>query len=112
MVCAVACCGCGRRVASEHQRFVPLPRQPEDLKGQTWQGTYALDTKTGQLCVPWDCHASVCVSKKLSINGGRPVNKGSGMLQCLVRNGGMETPPTGRQEFCAWVDEPNGESAP
>jgi hypothetical protein len=45
--------GCGR-TPDAYQRFIPLSRQPESLKGDAWQGTYALDTKTGQLCVTFD----------------------------------------------------------
>lgn len=33
-----------------YQRFVPVPRQPENLQGVPWSGALALDTKTGQLC--------------------------------------------------------------
>jgi len=36
--------------ASGYQRFVPLPRQPENLRGVPWSGAFALDTQTGQLC--------------------------------------------------------------
>jgi len=54
-------CGCGKPTAP-YQRFVPLSRQPESLKGDAWQGTYALDTKTGQLCVTFDPSAFSSVS--------------------------------------------------
>jgi hypothetical protein len=37
-------------------------QQPESLKGDTWRGTYALDTKTGQLCVTFDPSAFSSVS--------------------------------------------------
>jgi hypothetical protein len=50
-------CGCGKP-KTPYQRFVPLPSQPESLKGDAWQGAYALDTKTGQLCVTFDPSAS------------------------------------------------------
>jgi hypothetical protein len=33
-----------------YQRFVPVPRQPENLTGIPWSGAFALDTMTGQLC--------------------------------------------------------------
>lgn len=33
-----------------YQRFIPVPRQPENLEGVPWSGALALDTKTGQLC--------------------------------------------------------------
>jgi hypothetical protein len=46
-------CGCGK-ANTAYQRFIPLSSQPQSLKGDAWQGTYALDTKTGQLCVPFD----------------------------------------------------------
>jgi hypothetical protein len=34
-----------------YQRFVPMPRQPENVQGVPWFGAFALDTKTGQLCL-------------------------------------------------------------
>jgi hypothetical protein len=37
-----------------YQRFVPIVGHPESLKGDAWHGTYALDTLTGQLCIPYD----------------------------------------------------------
>jgi len=37
-----------------YQRFVPMPRQPEDLTGVPWSGAFALDTQTGQLCRTYD----------------------------------------------------------
>jgi hypothetical protein len=37
-----------------YQRFVPIPRQPENLQGVPWSGAFALDTKTGQLCKTYD----------------------------------------------------------
>jgi len=37
-----------------YQRFVPMPRQPEDLTGVPGSGAFALDTKTGQLCRTYD----------------------------------------------------------
>jgi hypothetical protein len=36
-----------------YQRFVPVPRQPADLMGVPWSGAFALDTKTGQLCLTY-----------------------------------------------------------
>ena len=33
-----------------YQRFIPVPRQPENVQGIPWSGAFALDTKTGQLC--------------------------------------------------------------
>ena len=54
-------CGCGK-TTTPYQRFLPLSRQPESLKGDAWQGTYALDTKTGQLCVTFDPSAFSSVS--------------------------------------------------
>jgi hypothetical protein len=54
-------CACGKPTAP-HQRFVPLQHQPESLKGDAWQGTYALDTKTGQICVAFDPGAFSSVS--------------------------------------------------
>jgi hypothetical protein len=54
-------CGCGKPTIP-YQRFVPLLHQPENLKGEGWQGTYALDTKTGQLCVTFDPSAFGSVS--------------------------------------------------
>jgi|SRR5579862_3668996 len=32
------------------QRFIPVPRQPENVTGVPWSGAFALDTQTGQLC--------------------------------------------------------------
>lgn len=58
---AVILCGCGKPTA-HYQRFAPLSHQPESLKGDAWQGTYALDTKTGQLCVTFDPSAFNSVS--------------------------------------------------
>jgi hypothetical protein len=37
-----------------YQRFMPMPRQPENLNGVPWPGAFALDTKTGQLCRTYD----------------------------------------------------------
>lgn len=37
-----------------YQRFVPIMGHPENLKGEEWHGTYALDTWTGQLCIPYN----------------------------------------------------------
>jgi hypothetical protein len=54
-------CGCGKSTAPQ-QRFVPLQHQPENLKGDALQGTYALDTKTGQICVTFDPSAFSSVS--------------------------------------------------
>ena len=34
-----------------YQRFVPVTRQPENIVGMPWSGTFALDTKTGQICL-------------------------------------------------------------
>jgi len=53
--------GCGKPTVS-YQRFVPLSHQPESLKGDAWQGTYVLDTKTGQICVAFDPGAFSSVS--------------------------------------------------
>lgn len=39
------------------QRFIPMPRQPENLNGVPWSGAFALDTKTGQLCRTYDDQA-------------------------------------------------------
>lgn len=36
-----------------YQRFVPVPRQPETLTNVPWSGAFALDTKTGQLCLTY-----------------------------------------------------------
>jgi hypothetical protein len=47
--------GCqGQRVDTSNQRFVLVANPPQTPKGDAIQGTYALDTKTGQLCVPFD----------------------------------------------------------
>jgi len=40
--------------AAPYQRFVPMPRQPENVQGVPWSGAFALDTKTGQLCRTYD----------------------------------------------------------
>src|SRR5271166_3949321 len=37
-----------------YQRFVPMPRQPENLTAVPWSGSFALDTKNGQLCRTYD----------------------------------------------------------
>jgi hypothetical protein len=37
-----------------YQRFIPMPRQPENVTGVPWSGAFALDTKTGQLCRTYD----------------------------------------------------------
>jgi hypothetical protein len=37
-----------------YQRFVPMQRQPENLQGVPWSGAFALDTRTGQLCLTYD----------------------------------------------------------
>jgi hypothetical protein len=37
-----------------YQRFIPVPRQPENLTGTPWSGAFALDTKTGQLCFTYN----------------------------------------------------------
>jgi hypothetical protein len=37
-----------------YQRFIPMPRQPENLTAVPWSGAFALDTKTGQLCRTYD----------------------------------------------------------
>jgi hypothetical protein len=37
-----------------YQRFIPVPRQPENVTGVPWSGAFALDTKTGQLCRTYD----------------------------------------------------------
>jgi len=36
-----------------YQRFIPMPRQPSDVIGVPWSGAFALDTKTGQLCLTY-----------------------------------------------------------
>jgi hypothetical protein len=36
--------------AVPYQRFVPVPRQPDNVQGVPWSGAFALDTKTGNLC--------------------------------------------------------------
>jgi len=36
--------------AIPYQRFIPVPRQPENVQGVPWSGMFALDTKTGMLC--------------------------------------------------------------
>jgi hypothetical protein len=36
-----------------YQRFVPMPREPASLAGVPWSGAFALDTKTGQLCLTY-----------------------------------------------------------
>ena len=46
-------CGCGKPTTS-YQRFVPMLRQPESLKGDVWQGTYALRYQDRQICVTFD----------------------------------------------------------
>jgi hypothetical protein len=63
VTCAVAVflCGCEKSTTPD-QRFLPLSHQPESLKGDAWQGTYAIDTKTGQLCVTFDPSAFSSVS--------------------------------------------------
>ncbi len=37
-----------------YQRFIPMPRQPENVTGVPWSGAFALDSKTGQLCKTYD----------------------------------------------------------
>ena len=37
-----------------YQRFIPVPRQPENVTGVPWSGVFALDTKTGQLCLTYE----------------------------------------------------------
>ena len=39
-----------RRLAAEHQRFLPIAPQNGMLQGVPWHGFFALDTTTGQLC--------------------------------------------------------------
>jgi len=36
-----------------YQRFIPSTRQPENVTGVPWSGAFALDTKTGQLCLTY-----------------------------------------------------------
>jgi hypothetical protein len=53
--CLLTCCvGCTRSAQGSAQRFIPITHQPENLKGEPWAGSYALDTWTGQLCVSFD----------------------------------------------------------
>ena len=42
------------RIKQPYQRFIPVPRQPNDVTGLPWSGAFALDTKTGQLCWTYD----------------------------------------------------------
>jgi hypothetical protein len=56
----LALCACGKTPV-HYQRFVSL-QHPESLKGEAWQGKYALDTKTGQLCVTFEPGAFSSVS--------------------------------------------------
>jgi hypothetical protein len=37
-------------VKQAYQRFVPVPREPQNIAGLPWSGAFALDTKTGSLC--------------------------------------------------------------
>jgi len=37
-----------------YQRFIPMPRQPENVQGVPWSGAFALDTRTGQLCLTYE----------------------------------------------------------
>jgi hypothetical protein len=39
-----------------YQRFVPVSRPPEKMVGVPWTGFFALDTKTGLLCLTTDNH--------------------------------------------------------
>jgi hypothetical protein len=43
----------------DYQRFIPVPRQPESLRGVPWSGALALDTMTGQLCRTYDEEVSL-----------------------------------------------------
>jgi len=37
-----------------YQRFVPSSRLPENVTGVPWSGAFALDTKTGKLCLTYE----------------------------------------------------------
>ncbi len=39
-----------------YQRFVPVPSPQAGMIGVPWTGYFALDTKTGQLCLTSDKH--------------------------------------------------------
>ena len=39
---------------NSYQRFIPSTRQPENVTGVPWSGAFALDTKTGQLCLTYE----------------------------------------------------------
>jgi hypothetical protein len=41
---------------SPYQRFVPVPAPQAGMMGVPWTGYFALDTKTGQLCLTSDKH--------------------------------------------------------
>lgn len=43
------------------QRFIPISH-PQNLKGEQWKGTYALDTETGQICLTFNPSDSGSVS--------------------------------------------------
>jgi hypothetical protein len=59
---SLALYSCGKQSAAgaaqpvspvRYQRFVPVPRQPENVQGVPWSGSFALDTKTGHLCLTY-----------------------------------------------------------
>jgi hypothetical protein len=58
--CLLLASGCAKRPTQ--QRFVLLLQAPESLKGEAWHGTYALDTKTEQLCLTFEPSAFNSVS--------------------------------------------------
>lgn len=51
-IAALAGCETSKPTAKEHyQRFVPIPAEAVMSEGIPWHGFFALDTKTGTLCV-------------------------------------------------------------
>src|SRR5580704_1952136 len=59
LLCVAVLTGCGSfqhqntaRLAKRHyQRFVPVPADGFFTEGVPWHGYFALDTKTGSLCI-------------------------------------------------------------
>jgi len=45
-----------KNVATPSRRFVPVPAPQSGMVGVPWTGYFALDTKTGQLCLTSDKH--------------------------------------------------------
>lgn len=46
-----------------YQRFVPVPAPQAGMMGVPWTGYFALDTKTGQLCLTSDFYAPEAFKK-------------------------------------------------